>query len=298
MPAKKDPKESNDRDLQSEIEKTAKLFDVAKPGKTPASATSRPIIVKHSSTLQKDPMVKDGDETSDETAEAAKVDPKMHREKIIVPPGEEKVESADTEDQSNDNSDADEAAPPLNDEKAEVEDNDNKLASKENSNTEESTSADSAAEESVSEDTENTDGEEVNTSDESDKNDKEEPTEETDNQRNLDSNKDEDKTDDDKEESQPESSNVGVVDSLVTEVSSKKAEQKAQEAADAKQAEAEKIIESKEYFVPIGQATRRKNSAKFLLLFIFLVLLTLIGLNFAVDGDILDIGIPSYTDFL
>lgn len=36
-----------------------KLFDVAQPGKTAASATSRPIIVNHGSMIKQDPMVKD-----------------------------------------------------------------------------------------------------------------------------------------------------------------------------------------------------------------------------------------------
>ncbi|MGI9027379.1 MAG: hypothetical protein ACR2FM_00850 [Candidatus Saccharimonadales bacterium] len=42
-----------------------KLFDVARPGKTPAGATSRPIIVGHASTMKRDPMVMG--EVSDET---------------------------------------------------------------------------------------------------------------------------------------------------------------------------------------------------------------------------------------
>ena len=37
--------------------KPAKVFDVAKPAETPAAATSRPVIVGHTNSMQTDPMV-------------------------------------------------------------------------------------------------------------------------------------------------------------------------------------------------------------------------------------------------
>lgn len=48
--------------------KPAKVFDVTKPGLTPADPSSRPIIVGHKKTIQEDPMVVPADTSNDEVS--------------------------------------------------------------------------------------------------------------------------------------------------------------------------------------------------------------------------------------
>jgi hypothetical protein len=54
---------------QAPISKKSKVFDVAKPGETPADTTSRPVIVGHTPMIKQDPMVV-GDE-AEETEKAS-----------------------------------------------------------------------------------------------------------------------------------------------------------------------------------------------------------------------------------
>lgn len=68
--------------LIEEIDKSVKMFDVAKPGQTPAQATSRPIIVKHGAMLKKDPMVR-------EEKPSEEIKPIEHGETVIAPIAEE-----------------------------------------------------------------------------------------------------------------------------------------------------------------------------------------------------------------
>ncbi len=84
------PKKSEQAKLQEQIDKTAKLFDVAQPGKTAAPATSRPVIVGHGSGLTHDPMMaKASDEKPVKKKEinpikVAEATPK--REAVVQPP--------------------------------------------------------------------------------------------------------------------------------------------------------------------------------------------------------------------
>lgn len=73
--------EKKESDLQAEIDKSIKMFDVSKPGQSPASATSRPIIVKHGEMMKKDPMVRE-EETE---KEPQKLKTKEHAEKVLSP---------------------------------------------------------------------------------------------------------------------------------------------------------------------------------------------------------------------
>jgi hypothetical protein len=72
------------------------VFDVAKPGKTAASATSRPVIVNHGSLL-KDPMMSGEKSTESPKPAETTVAPSESR-KVITPPSEEtpNAEAQDT----------------------------------------------------------------------------------------------------------------------------------------------------------------------------------------------------------
>lgn len=60
-----------------------KVFDVAKPGDSAASPTSRPVIVGHGSGLKQDPMVKSDDAEADKNEEATA--PLLTDKKVIKP---------------------------------------------------------------------------------------------------------------------------------------------------------------------------------------------------------------------
>lgn len=98
----------------SENKKTSKkqVFDVAKPGKTPAEASARPIIVTHKPVVE-DPMVSknqppDPDEEKPSTEPATKPTGESsitHGEKVLAPLHEntaEKPKAADEEDKTED----------------------------------------------------------------------------------------------------------------------------------------------------------------------------------------------------
>lgn len=174
-------KEKETTDLKTEVEKSAKLFDVAKPGKTPASATSRPVIVGHKAIIKNDPMVTPeepqptNDTPVDDTSEPS-------RKSMTIAPLP-KTEEAD------------------------------KAQPKE------------AEEAPAKEDTE-------------------------------------------PKEDQP--SSTGAVDALVNEVTAKRQEQQEDEKQLAIQQEAQKLVASKKYFVPIKTQEQKRNT-QILILFILLL---------------------------
>lgn len=200
--------------LKNQVDTSAKLFDVAGPGKTPALATSRPIIVKHGSMVTRDPMVVEEDIKEPTEPEPEKA---INRELKIEPDSTE--------------SDKTEATGP----ELETEDNPAKAP-------------------------------------------EDEPG------------KDEDAT--------QESSESGAVDTLVNEVDAKQADKKQKKELEERTLELEKIINSKEFFVPIGVASRRRSNRRIVWLLILIVVLGLVGLNFAVDAGLLDIGVQALTDLL
>jgi hypothetical protein len=74
---------------KEEIPKTApKMVDVSEPGKTAASATSRPVIVGHGSMIKQDPMVKEGVEVED-------AKPASSGTRISIKPPEDSAEEAE-----------------------------------------------------------------------------------------------------------------------------------------------------------------------------------------------------------
>ena len=184
MSAKKKDKE--------EPSSAPKLFDVAKPGKTAASATSRPIIVGHGSSMKQDPMVTSppSEEKKGNTEVSAL---RSHKEAVIKP---------------------------------DVRQDDNEK---------------------------------------------------------------------DESEKIPD---AAAVDTLAQAANDKKEDQKEAEEVVARVLELEKIIESKQYFVPVGEAKRRRSNQRTLGVVILLLVLAIAGINFAIDAEALDIGIKPLTNLL
>lgn len=219
-------------------DKSSKLFDVAKPGETPANATSRPIIVSHSSMIKKDPMVREPlkeNETAAGSSEEVSPPIQTHSAAVISPL------KADKKDEE---------------------------------------SAEKSAEEPLAtEEPEASEAEEVK-------------TEETVPEENAEKNPEKEKPD------EPVKSESGTVDALVGQVTAKREEQKQKEEAEAKVREIEKIIESKEFYVPIGQESRRRSAHRVLAVLLLLIILCAVGANFAIDAGMLDLGISPATDLL
>lgn len=206
---------------KKETAKPTKFSDVAQPGKTPASATSRPIIVGHPSIMKHDPMVV-GDKTN-QTSEEQTV--RVTRELKLQP---DKAETADADD---------EQSSPTVDE----------TIVEETTQTEEQAATDSTEHESAD---------------------------------------------------MAESSGSGVVNTLVNEVDAKQADKKQKEDLEAKTKELEKTIESKEFFVPIGVASRRRSNNLTLISLVVIVVAVLAGINLSIDAELIDIGIQALTDVL
>lgn len=77
--------------MAEDNKKPNQVFDVAKPGKTPASSTSRPVIVGHGPML-KDPMVNE-EEKEDSRQTAPKISGGTIGEKVVEPPKKEDSDS-------------------------------------------------------------------------------------------------------------------------------------------------------------------------------------------------------------
>lgn len=274
MAEKKDKK--SEKDLKKEIEEAAKLFDVAKPGNTPASSTSRPTIVGHSPMIKKDPMVSGAsdekssdDKADDKTGKEESTDEapaKMHHEATIMPLGDIKKETAPEEDKT--------------EKPTEEEVKDNPIEDKIEVKKVEATKDDSIDKPEIPADDKDTKPvekeDEPNVSVEPEEAEPEEKTETA-------------------EKSEPSNA---AVNTLVNEVSAKRESQKQKEEYDNKVKELEKLVQSKEYYVPIGAAARRRSTFKVLLSLIFLLALAAATLNFAIDAELLDLGLKPFTNIL
>ncbi len=198
-----------------------KLADITPPGKTPARATSRPIIIGHGSMVKADPMVvtEDAVTVSQETQES------VHSTQSRIEVPADIVAAMETE--------ATEAV----------------IVDKSDSSIESNS----------------------------------EP---------------EDESASDKQTSDESSSDTGVVDSLMDEVSAKQADRKQKEELSAKTAEIEESITAKEFFVPIKSENRRRSRILISIFLICALLLVAVGVNMAVDAEMLDIGIKPLTNVL
>lgn len=214
-------KASEEANLQEKIDKTAKLFDVKKPGKTAAGATSRPIIVGHSMGITQDPMVAPADKKKVEPTLAAPSEPQPLGATVKV-----KVE-------------------PLNhDVKPEPEVVDTESVATPEPETQSSPESEKAPEPS------------------------------------------------------PATKESAAVDGLVNEVSAHQADKKQKQDIEHKTEEIEHLITTKEFFVPIGAASRRRSHHRIILVVLLSLVLIAVCLNFAIDAEAIDIGFNALTDIL
>lgn len=205
-------------DLKKQIDKSAKLFDVAQPGKTAASSTSKPVIVGHKAETKRDPMVVDEAENSSDAPSEEKSEEKMLKPKrntVIAPLNTPSVDS-----------------PEENTAEAEVKDEKPK---------DEPIPADNTSEVA----------------------------------------------------STSEAANVAAV---ADSVDSKQALKKEKKELEDKKADIDRLIESKQFYVSVGQVTKRRRKNLFIFTLLVIAILSLVALNFAIDAEIIDAGIEPLTD--
>jgi hypothetical protein len=97
-------------------------------------------------------------------------------------------------------------------------------------------------------------------------------------------------------EADEESSDAAVVDAVAEQVGSKKKEDVQSEEDKKRQAELDKLILEKKYFVSIG-STRSKSNRRILFVTL-LLLLVLAGLILAVDAEVLEVGLALPFDLI
>jgi hypothetical protein len=237
-------------------DKNDKVFDIAKPGKTAASASSRPVIVGHKTLLQ-DPMVTNmpsapilkkvkidqNDEGVDETVSG---DPAGDIK--LLDSSDKTIEPSDTESIADEQPEAE----PLE----ESDEPENEQKPVEPAVKDKPDEAEEVPEPDVSNETEKEPDEEKN-EDEAEATDKSDASQDTDSDKAADkpteSKKDKDKQVDD-------SAKV------------------AQEAA------YQKLIDDKTYFVPIGEQKRKRSMRRFLLIIILLLLLAIMAGDLLIDN--------------
>lgn len=195
---------------KSEDDSESKVFDVAKPGESSPSASSRPIIVNRSGSLKNDPMVtadSDSEASKDETEKSDSETIQTH-EKVIVPSKEMIEESKKDSDNSTIENSEDETTETSKDEDGEVENKE------------------------------------------------------------LESN---------------DSAESEVVDELASEVHTKAQDKKLSEEVARKQAELQKIIDSKKYYVPIRESGPSRSGRRILIV-LFLVIASMAIIWFFLAG--------------
>jgi hypothetical protein len=267
-------KAEDKKDLKKEIEKTARLFDVAKPGKSAPNTTSRPIIVGHAPMIKRDPMMREDPDPVE------KAPGQVEENAVVVKSHEKKISplSAPDEPATGNAKDVDTAQvdiPETADAEASLNLNDAPASGeKEAPRSDEKTS--------------NTDSENAPDSAPDTKNDvpaETPPPQET-------------KTEETIAAPPEDPNNKAAVDSLVNEVSAKQADKKEKQDLEARTAEIEEIIEKKEYFVPIGQVSRRRSNQLVVITLMLILVFATVGLNLAVDAGVIDIGLNPLTDIL
>ncbi len=252
----------------SKKSKTSKvLHDVAKPGETRVDTTSRPVIVGHKSTIKQDPMFK---EASDDPEEPLA---RPARGKDLEPVSDEPLVTEELEEST--------------------------VAQSEPETTEET------AEFTLPIELE----EEPTPEEEPEKKPEPEPKpelEESPKEKKVASTPDkkpETSPEKSKEKSEAEEPSPGedtAKDASTDEVDKTKesADAKALAEQEARTAEVQKLVNSKEFFVPIGQASRRRSNYAGIILLILVIVAAAIGVNFAVDAELIEIGVEPLTDFL
>lgn len=261
------PKKSKPTSKKS---KTSKVMqDVAKPGETRVDSTSRPVIVGHKSTIKQDPMFKEtGDDPEESLARPARgkdLEP-VSDEPLVT---EELEESTEVQPEPETTEDTAEFTLPieLEEEPAPKEESDKKPEAGPKPELEESPE-ELPKEKKIT----ITPDKKPETSPEKSKG-KSEPEE-------------------------PVTGDDAAKDTSSDEVKTKEsADAKALAEQEARIAEVQKLVNSKEFFVPIGQVSRRSNYAV-VTLCLLVIVAAAVGINFAVDAELIEIGVEPLTDFL
>ncbi len=301
------------------------IMDVSHPGKSEPDASSRPIIVSRKPIVQ-DPMVRKG-EKDDMIPGPPVIDDKVSRYKNLKrtkPAAISITEDGELKDDVE--SDKPEAKPELKDEKSddkkptvdedtpsestkgtaipavkEIIEADDKDESKEDDSKEVEAAPLEAKPEKVIQPTKSID----KTEDKDETRGDEDKPDDTDKEENDDTDtvdKSEDKTDekdeddsDSKPKTNPDGSD-GLVDELAKKAANKKHEDQEEKELKAHQEKMDKLVESKKYFLPIGQVTRRRKDRNLLLAVLLILILCIVGANFAVDAGLIKTDIKPLTN--
>lgn len=287
----------------SKADKDDRVFDVAKPGKTAASASSRPLIIGHKNIL-KDPMVKesaiteisgdskptkedvpsgnpsiDGEGISKEAVEELTKSPSTPKVSIKRPSKQKKDSKEETKAAA-----VSDKATKASKVKIITDDDDEKVGDEEKPDEPETVEDDQIkAEEPETEETEDeeieeaeeepSDDQETEEATETDESSEEKPTKDN----STGKSKDKSDSSSDKSDSKDDS----------TPVEEQKKPSKEDQAAAARKEVLEKEISEGQYFVPIGEKTRKKRSLRHILIGIILILL----LGVALADLMIDVGI-------
>lgn len=84
----------------------------------------------------------------------------------------------------------------------------------------------------------------------------------------------------------------GVVDAVAQQAVAKKEQTAISKEEEAYNVKVQKLIESKQYVVPIGHLRRRKNVKIGFLIILFLIILGTVAVNFALDAEYLNFDVP------
>lgn len=89
-----------------------------------------------------------------------------------------------------------------------------------------------------------------------------------------------------------------AVKTLAEEVTKKQEASQDQAELEARQKHVQQLVDSKKYFVPIGQVSRRRSNRRAIIILLLVIILSVVGLNFAVDAELVEIGVDPYTNIL
>lgn len=309
------PKKSN-----SDTNDKKTIMDVSHPGKSEPDASSRPIIVSRKPIVQ-DPMVRKG-EKDDMIPGPPVIDEKVSRYKNLkrTKPAAISI-TEDGELKDDEESDKPEVKPELNDEKSD----DKKPTDNEDTPSESTKSSAIPAVKEIIEADDKDDSKEVEPApleakpekvieptksiDKTDEKDEtqsdEDKSDDADKEESDDTDtadKSEDKTDEkdeDESDSKPKSNpngSDGLVDELAKKAANKKHEDQEDKELKAHQEKMDKLVASKKYYLPIGQVTRRRKDRNLLLILLLVLILGIVGANFAIDAGLIKTNIKPLTN--
>lgn len=320
MPAKKKP--TTKKTSKAKPEADSQIIDVTNKKPAKPSAGSRPVIIGHKNKIQ-DSMVKSKStpvtkKDTEETTDTLGVTPEEIKEAPVVPAGDESTEEDQPEEKiikiPESKGDKPELPKEMQlDEEASSKPTDKKETKKEDADSEDDTPkvppvvTDEKPEEPALE----TEDDPVKEEDDSTKEvaEDEESIPDTSDDEVQVGQEDEAATDDpevevgSEEESPGEETGSsvqepegGLVDELAKQAADKKQQKEQDKQATIREEKVTALINSKQYYVPIAQVTKRR--IKHVVVAILLLVLLLVGLNLAVDAELLDVGVQPLTDIL